>query len=296
MLVSEEDFLSSSEMDVPKYSPKVLTSSTLEEVRDFTSVSSSDELMLSPERSVSKTYDSEVEVPSIDSVAEFDILNTPPKRPAPLPQKRTSTRAESRETTSSRVSSSDSVMTAIEASSLNRSVNLSSPENETPKKGEVELYELKPLKGFSPSYEEIDEMSLKGHEGNRTAIEQTSSRLANAASYEEILEEQNYVASPERHSTDSNRLVPNESVKHEKRKRQNKKAKLQILQHKHKDQTDFDNTETSSDNRVQMPIKHRRKKSTRNESAIPSHTKIEYNYEKIIGISLHRCDSLKVRK
>ncbi|XP_034234525.1 jouberin-like [Thrips palmi] len=295
MLVSEEDCLSSSEMDVQEYSPKMLASPTLEQVRDFTSVSSSDELTLSPKRSASKINDEEVEIPSIDPVTELDILETPPKRPAPMPRKRHSTRDESRETTSSRVSSSDSVMTAIEASSPNRSIKLSSPENESPKNGEVEMYELKPLKGFSPSYEEIDETSLDRHEGAKALIEQTSSRMANAASYEEILEEQSYFASPERHNSDGNGGVSNESaVRNEKRNRQTKKTKLQMSQHKRRGNKEIDNTDTSSDNRVQKPVKQRRKRTATTESGIQSQSNIKYNYEKIIGISLHHCDSLKI--
>lgn len=127
-LVSDDDH-SLSEQDLQEFSQQVPPNATPEEVNNAFLITSSDESLNSPHKGETRTTNDkkinglfQSENYPRDTLASNNSL----ERPIPLPRKRQSTRDESRETTSSRVSSPDSVMTAIEAASPVRSHKSSS--------------------------------------------------------------------------------------------------------------------------------------------------------------------------
>ena len=127
-LVSEDDH-SSSELDVEEHSIEIPSNATPEEVKTATQYSSSDESFTSYQQGQALTSGHK-NINSLMQSKSYSIetptSNNSPVRPIPLPRRQQSTQDGSRETTPSRVSSQDSVMTAIEAGSPAKSCKSSS--------------------------------------------------------------------------------------------------------------------------------------------------------------------------
>lgn len=265
---------------------------SMKQVRDVISMASPDELPTSHTGEDITLTSSPVTKAMVHSVVDSDVMSKSHKRPLPVLPKRQSTRDESRETTSSRVSSPDSVMTAIEAGSPNRNANSSSSESSRSKGVRTEEFELKPLKGLSPSYEEIDETPRHSKtfpgspEGNLKG-------LATAASYEEITEESGKYKNYER--ADNGQQMEYESTRNWKEEAIQKKMRLRMNSGKNDTNTDTSSCErTQIHSKQKRPRSHSRKRVKSHKENDPPGAKTVYSYEKIIGISLHRTDTLKV--
>ncbi|KAE8739066.1 hypothetical protein FOCC_FOCC015445 [Frankliniella occidentalis] len=296
-LVTEDDQSASSEQDEPNQQNETSFDSS-EEAKDYSPVSRLDKLQIADKSETGNLSKTKVLVHSNNVM--LDTASTSPKKLNNIFYKRSSTRDESREsrdTTSSRVSSPDSVMTAIEAASPSKSIPSTSPEMlRVRENNKVEEYELKPLKGLSASYEEIDETSFEKEDDAKSKHAVRS--MENAASYEEILEDSR--SHLEKIETDSNEDLSQESDRRIRSKK-NRKNKQQVSLSNSRARGD-ENTDTSSndkmaiDNRHQkrhVPHTRKRRKSTANNENY-SHSVAQYNYEKIIGITVHRCDTLKI--
>lgn len=178
---------------------------------------------------------------------------------------------------------------------------------------ETENYELKPLQGLSPSYEEIDETNLDMNKFNHrqmkhTTVKQSLIGMVNAASYEEILDNEHDRSdllhgehlSHESHDSESINDSSSQQLHHEKRRRHNKKIKLRMSSQRSKPRGETIDSDSSSNNAINMGLKESRidiarREVSSTEQDIKSHTDVNYTYEKIVGVSLHRCDTLKVR-
>ncbi|KAK3916070.1 Jouberin, partial [Frankliniella fusca] len=291
-LVTEDDHSTSSELDWPDNQNENSVNTSLEEVKDFTPISSSDEHNIPENSEDGNPPKTKVLIHSHSSLTER-ANSTPKKRDTfSITPSRDESR-ESRETTSSRVSSPDSVMTAIEAASPSKTIQLTLSGTSSPRGNNVEEYELKPLKGLSASYEEIDETSLDKTDDR---FNQNSARgMNNAASYEEILEDPK--SHQEKVESESNLGLSDRHTRSKKLK----KNKPQLPPHKPRRREDG-STDTSSNDLIPTDSRHKkrrvahtqkRSKSIVNDSE-NSQAVVQYTYEKIIGITIHRCDTLKI--
>ena len=138
---------------------------------------------------------------------------------------------------------------------------------------------------------------------NHATVPQEATGMQNAASYEEIINNDQNRSEPlgshqGSHYSESIRDSPHEHIHHAKRHRHSRKAKLKTSSRMSKGRGESSDTDSSSNNAINKMSKKRidvaRKQMAPDVQDIESQSNVHYTYENIIGVSIHRCDALKV--